>query len=204
MKTFLQLARDLAKPGEEILASLTAAKCHLWHMASCVPGEAGELFDAVKRFVIYEKPLDRANVVEEIADVRFYLAGLMNGLDITEVEITEAINAKLSKRYAAGSYSNTAANERADKAEQFDEAGGRMVPQSEVEICGGDEVTVYSEELGLCGVVGIVSAIGEQGRFVVTHGATYSKVARSELVLSRRAADLPKQDRRTVYGHGDD
>lgn len=115
MKTFLQLAADLSKPGQDILDSLTPEKCHLWHMASCVPGEAGELFDAVKKAVIYGKPLDRDNVVEEIADVRFYLAGLMNGLGITEVEITEAINAKLGKRYAAG-YSDKAAQERADKA----------------------------------------------------------------------------------------
>lgn len=115
MKTFLQLARDLMKPGEEIAALLTADEADLWHGATGVAGEAGELLDAIKKHVVYKKPLDRENVVEELADLRFYMAALMNRLNITEVEMTQAINAKLGKRYASGSYSNEQAQARADK-----------------------------------------------------------------------------------------
>ena len=117
MKTFKQLAADLSKPGDEIAALITAQEAHLWHMATGVSGEAGELLDAVKKSVVYKKPLDRENVVEELGDLRFYMAGLMNALDITEDELLIANNKKLGKRYASGSYSNSQAQERADKAE---------------------------------------------------------------------------------------
>jgi hypothetical protein len=110
------MVEALAKSGEAILASLTPEKCHAWHMASCVPGEGGELFDAVKRWVIYEKPLDRANVVEEMGDLEFYMQGLRSKLGITREETLQANLGKLAKRYAAGAFSNQAAQERADKA----------------------------------------------------------------------------------------
>lgn len=116
-KTFQQLAEDLSKPGEEIAALMTADEAHLWHMATGVSGEAGELLDAVKKSVVYKKPLDRENVVEELGDLRFYMAGLMNALDITEDELLTTNNKKLGKRYASGSYSNAQAQERADKNE---------------------------------------------------------------------------------------
>ena len=117
MKTFKQLAADLSKPGYEIAALITAQEAHLWHMATGVSGEAGELLDAVKKSVVYKKPLDRENVVEELGDLRFYMAGLMNALSISEQEILYATNKKLGKRYASGSYSNEQAQERADKVE---------------------------------------------------------------------------------------
>jgi NTP pyrophosphatase (non-canonical NTP hydrolase) len=110
------MVEALTKPGEAILASLTPEKCHAWHMASCVPGEAGELFDAVKRWVIYEKPLDRANVVEELGDLEFYMQGLRSRLGITREETLQSNVDKLAKRYKAGAFSNQAAQERADKA----------------------------------------------------------------------------------------
>lgn len=115
MKSFQQMAKDLAKSGEEIAAKINEAEADLWHMATGVSGEAGELLDAVKKSVIYKRDLDRENVVEEIGDIRFYLAGIMNRLGITEEEVLAHNNAKLSKRYAAGSYSNEQAQERADK-----------------------------------------------------------------------------------------
>lgn len=105
----------LAKPGDEILQSLSPLDCHLWHMASCIPGEAGELFDAIKKSIIYRKPLDRANVIEELGDLEFYMEGLRQGLDITREETISANVAKLSKRYADLTYSDKAAQERKDK-----------------------------------------------------------------------------------------
>lgn len=116
MKSFQQMAQDLSKSGAEIAAKLTESEADLWHMATGVAGEAGELLDAIKKHVVYKRELDRENVVEELGDLRFYMAGLMNRLGITEEEILSHNNAKLSKRYAAGSYSNEAAIERADKA----------------------------------------------------------------------------------------
>lgn len=147
MKTFLQLARDLMKPGEEIAALMTADEADLLHGAVGVAGEAGELLDAVKKHVVYKKPLDRANVVEELADLRFYMAAIMNRLAITEVEMTEVINAKLGKRYASGSYSNEQAQERADKHALRDlrENGASTMAEAACECCDVEEADDFDK-----------------------------------------------------------
>jgi NTP pyrophosphatase (non-canonical NTP hydrolase) len=117
IKSFQQMAADLSQPGSDIVNKLSPEEAHLWHMVTGISGEAGELLDSVKKHVLYKKPLDRANVVEELGDLRFYMAGLMNGLDITEEEILLMNNEKLSKRYSSGSYSHAQAIERVDKNE---------------------------------------------------------------------------------------
>lgn len=109
------LVKALAKPGADIVASLTPETAHLLHMAVGVSGEAGELLDAVKKASIYVKPIDRENVIEELGDLEFYMEGLRQGLGITREETLAHNVAKLSKRYASGSYSNQQAQERADK-----------------------------------------------------------------------------------------
>jgi NTP pyrophosphatase (non-canonical NTP hydrolase) len=85
-------------------------------MSSCICGEAGELFDAVKRAVIYRKDLDIANVIEELGDLEFYLEGLRQAYGLSREQTIEANIAKLSKRYESLSYSDTAAQTRADKS----------------------------------------------------------------------------------------
>ena len=110
-----ELVAALAKPGADIVAILTAEDAHLLHMAVGIAGEAGELLDAVKKAAIYRKPIDRANVVEELGDLEFYMEGLRQGLGITRQEVLDHNIAKLSKRYSSGSYSDKHAQERADK-----------------------------------------------------------------------------------------
>jgi NTP pyrophosphatase (non-canonical NTP hydrolase) len=110
-----EMVNVLAKPGNEILESLTPDKCHLWHMASCVQGEAGELFDGVKKFIIYGKALDIDNVIEELGDIEFYMEGLRQSLGITREETIIYNIAKLQKRYEGLKYSDQAAQDRADK-----------------------------------------------------------------------------------------
>lgn len=48
------------------------------HALLGIIGELGELTDAHKKHAIYEKPLDRGNVIEELGDIRFYLQMLEN------------------------------------------------------------------------------------------------------------------------------
>lgn len=113
-----ELVRRLAKPGEAILGSLDGDRCHLWHMASCVMGEAGELFDAIKKHVVYEKPFDekiRENTIEELGDIEFYLEGLRQRLGISREETIKANIEKLKVRYSSLEYSNASAQNRADK-----------------------------------------------------------------------------------------
>lgn len=111
---FEDMVKGLAKPGEAIVDSLTPEKAHQLHMAVGISGEAGELLDAIKKSVIYNKPLDRENVIEELGDLEFYMEGLRQGLGITRRETIQANAAKLNKRYEQG-YSDKAAQERADK-----------------------------------------------------------------------------------------
>jgi hypothetical protein len=79
------LVASLAKPGDDILNSLTGSKCEAWHHASCIPGEVGELFSALLNHAVTGE-LDRENVVEELGDIEFYLQGLRAVTGIERVE----------------------------------------------------------------------------------------------------------------------
>jgi len=109
-----EMVKALAKSGEEIIKTLVPEKAHALHMAVGVAGEAGELLDAIKKHVIYNKPIDRENVIEELGDIEFYMEGLRQGFGITREETLSANIAKLGVRYQNG-YSDKAAQERADK-----------------------------------------------------------------------------------------
>lgn len=89
---------------------------NLEHMVIGVCGEAGELADGIKRNTIYGKELNRENIVEELGDLEFYMAGLRQMLGISRYETLSYNVVKLQQRYTSGEYSDTAAQERADKA----------------------------------------------------------------------------------------
>lgn len=105
----------LVKPGAVIKDSLTSEGVDLWHMATGISGEAGELLDAIKKHVIYTKPLDRDNVIEELGDLEFYMEGLRQNLGITREETIQKNIEKLSVRYHGLTYSDQKAQDRADK-----------------------------------------------------------------------------------------
>ncbi len=113
--THENMVSNLVKSGETILEELTPVEAHIIHMMMGLSGETGELLDAFKKMVIYRKPLDRVNVVEELGDIEFYLEGLRQALDITRDETLEANIAKLRVRYEGFRYSDKNAIERADK-----------------------------------------------------------------------------------------
>lgn len=129
--SYSEMVQALAKPGDQILVSLSAEKCHLLHMAVGVTGEAGELIDAVKKHVVYGKELDRANIIEELGDLEFYAEGIRQAIGVTREEVLLANMNKLSKRYANKVYSDVAAQARADKAESAP-AGSESEPQQQV------------------------------------------------------------------------
>lgn len=64
------------------MKELPVLEDHLIHMALGVIGEFGELVDAVKKVVVYDKPVDQTNLVEEIGDVLWYYAGMHAELGI--------------------------------------------------------------------------------------------------------------------------
>lgn len=109
-----ELVTALTKPSSEILDSLHTGKISILHAAIGIAGEAGELLDQVKKHVIYNKPLDSENLVEELGDLEFYLEMLRQAASITRQDTLDRNIAKLSIRYAEG-YSDQAAQARADK-----------------------------------------------------------------------------------------
>ncbi len=111
-----EMVRALAKNGEIIAQEIDGDDAHLMHMAVGVSGEAGELLDAIKKKVIYRKPLNMENVLEELGDIEFYMEGLRQGIGVTRDECLAANIAKLGKRYEGMQYTDKAAQVRADKA----------------------------------------------------------------------------------------
>jgi NTP pyrophosphatase (non-canonical NTP hydrolase) len=116
---YSQMVEALCKPGVDILTQLTPQQAHVWHMATGVSGEAGELLDAVKKWAIYQKKLDVANVVEELGDLEFYMEGLRHSLGISREYVLNENTKKLRTRYG-DKYSNEAAAARVDKSEVVD------------------------------------------------------------------------------------
>lgn len=89
---------------------------NILHATLGIAGEAGELVDAVKKTVIYNKPLDLVNFREELGDILWYVALGCHAADLNMEEIMQENIAKLKKRYPE-KYTDAAAIERADKKE---------------------------------------------------------------------------------------
>lgn len=116
--THSKLVAALKKPGNYICEELTHQQADVLHMAVGISGEAGELLDAIKKWTIYQKNLDRNNVIEELGDLEFYMEGIRQSLSITREETLDQNIRKLSIRYTKMCYSNEAAHARADKLPQ--------------------------------------------------------------------------------------
>ena len=103
-----------------ILDTLTPEKVDVLHMGLGIFTEAGEIATTVKAYVMYNKPLDRENLIEELGDLEFYLEGLRQIIDVTREEILDHNNKKLltgeKARYKDG-YTDEAAIARVDKQE---------------------------------------------------------------------------------------
>lgn len=109
-----KLVQNLKKDPEEIFQELTPTRLDAMHMCLGLSGEVGETIDIVKKHVIFNKPLNRAELVKELGDIEFYLEGLRQSFEITREETVEGNIAKLTKRYGE-SYSDEAALNRADE-----------------------------------------------------------------------------------------
>ena len=115
-KEYSEMVDKLTKDPNDI--NMANIDKDLTHMALGIAGEAGEIVDAIKKFVIYGKFLDMKNVIEELGDMEFYMEHLRQILCLSREEILDANMQKLLKsdnaRYKNG-YSDEAAQERADK-----------------------------------------------------------------------------------------
>lgn len=104
--THPQLVTALVKPGADIVATLNAHTADLWHGATGVAGETGELLEAI--VFPPETGIDRVNVREEMGDIYFYVEQIVQRTGIalafdTALEIADAadMRAKLALTYAS-------------------------------------------------------------------------------------------------------
>lgn len=109
------MVKVLVKDPSEILKSLTPEKVDLLHAALGIATEAGEILSAVKAHVIYGKPLDLGNLVEEAGDSEFYWQALRKNQGFSRLDALEHNLNKLAKRYQNYRYSDQAAIQRPDK-----------------------------------------------------------------------------------------
>ena len=110
-----EMVEALCKSGELIRSELTAQDAHNLHMVVGISGEAGELLDCLKKAIIYRKPIDMENLIEELGDLEFYMEGLRQSFGITRSQTLSHNITKLSKRYEGLKYTDEAAQLRADK-----------------------------------------------------------------------------------------
>lgn len=89
-------------PAGEVLSALDSKKVRLLHAALGISGEAGEIADAIKKHAIYHRELnvhDVAGIKEELGDLMWYVAMLMDITGLTLAEVMESNIAKLKARY---------------------------------------------------------------------------------------------------------
>lgn len=116
--SYHEFVKTLKKTGEATLSEMTPEKMMLLDNVCCIMGEGGELFDGLKPYFFYGKPLTdemKANIKEELGDLLFYIQGVANTQGITLEEIEAHNRAKLNKRYEGLVFSNQAALDRKDK-----------------------------------------------------------------------------------------
>lgn len=82
--THPELVKALAKPGADIAVSLMPQAADLWHHATGVAGECGELLEAL---IHGPQELDRINLIEELGDLEFYMEGMRQNIRITRQEV---------------------------------------------------------------------------------------------------------------------
>jgi NTP pyrophosphatase (non-canonical NTP hydrolase) len=108
LTTYQNLAMRTAKE-----LPFTEAMCHA---ALGLSSEAGEYATAVKANIVYGRPLDEANIFEELGDVLWFVAyaAATHGYALEDVALNNI--QKLQKRFPER-YSDSCANARADKTE---------------------------------------------------------------------------------------
>ncbi len=90
--THPDLVAALVKPGDIIKDQLTAGEAHLWHMATGIAGEAGEIMESVLDSLRHSKLINVPNVIEEQGDMEFYLEGARKFFGLTRESVAIALN----------------------------------------------------------------------------------------------------------------
>jgi NTP pyrophosphatase (non-canonical NTP hydrolase) len=111
--THSEMVARLMKPKSDL--QFTTDQCDMIHAILGISGECGELLDAVKKHVIYKKPMNIENLIEELGDMEFYIEHLRTIFGITREQTISANMAKLVVRYPGFQYTDGAAQARAER-----------------------------------------------------------------------------------------
>ena len=74
----------------------------LSNMALGLAGEAGETADMLKKHLFHGKPLDADELIKELGDVMWYVAGMATAIGATLDDVAQRNVDKLRKRYPDG------------------------------------------------------------------------------------------------------
>lgn len=99
----------------------------LAHAALGLTSEAGEIATAIKAAIIYNKPLDVNNIVEELGDILWFASFTASILGISLDHIAWKNIDKLRKRYPEG-YTDVEAILRKDKLDEEGNVNALMMP----------------------------------------------------------------------------
>lgn len=125
----------------------------LLHAALGMAGEVGEILDNLKKSIVYGRPLDEANLVEESGDTKWYHALFNRTLGKTNREVGERNIRKLEVRYGKGeAFSKDKANNRDLAAERavFEAATTPSSEDTRVAQCPGCEFDGEAKHSELC------------------------------------------------------
>jgi NTP pyrophosphatase (non-canonical NTP hydrolase) len=87
----------------------------LANMALGLTGEAGETADMLKKHLFHGKPLDSDELIKELGDVLWYIAGMASAIGASLDDVAQRNVDKLRKRYPDG-FTVAASANRADVA----------------------------------------------------------------------------------------
>jgi NTP pyrophosphatase (non-canonical NTP hydrolase) len=102
---------------EAIVNRLDNETIRLLHAFMGMATESSEALDMLKKHLMYGKPLDKTNAVEEIGDCMWYMAVALDTLGVSFEEVMDRNIAKLKKRFG-GKFTSEAAINRDVSAER--------------------------------------------------------------------------------------
>ena len=85
----------------------------LSNMALGLAGEAGETADVLKKHLFHGRPLDSDELIKELGDVMWYVAGMATAIGASLDDVAQRNVEKLRKRYPDG-FSAAASEKRID------------------------------------------------------------------------------------------
>jgi NTP pyrophosphatase (non-canonical NTP hydrolase) len=85
-------AYEYAPLARRTLKEMPDFRQHMIHMGMGIAGEIGELIDAAKKVLVYGKPYDHTNTVEEVGDTLWYIANLLPELQVEPVYMQRSLD----------------------------------------------------------------------------------------------------------------